>query len=134
MVSSYEFNQRNSHPQDALWRRMREKKLSLPDYAAEPLARNEQFRILREKPLDEMEFVGITEEYERGVEVFRRVFGLGAIPSAPNLNINPRKHLRDSYILAPNIRRRIESSNSLDLDLYLRAKRRFHELCAKHGV
>jgi hypothetical protein len=70
--------------------------------------------------LDRFDFVGITENYENSIEVFRRMFEIDNSVQIKNKNINPDKKT-GSYSLSAELRDYICKTNFLDYAIYRKA-------------
>ena len=71
--------------------------------------------------IDRFDFVGITEEYARSLDIFRRRFGIPQTSGAA-YNANPQKDVTQEYDVPPATRRLIERNNEQDLEIYARGK------------
>jgi hypothetical protein len=83
--------------------------------------------------LSALECVCIAEQFQVGIELFRRMFGMNVEDGQPQ-NINPDKEVGSRYELPDGVRQQIELANMADLELYAAAKERFAELCGKYGI
>lgn len=61
---------------------------------------NETCRHLANKPVEDSEFVGITERFDESVRQFCRTFGFRRVASMPRENVNPDR-TAEFYGLAP---------------------------------
>lgn len=78
--------------------------------------------------IERFDFVGITEDYERSLDVFRRRFGIDACREGLAFNANPDKDVRQAYVVSSKEREFIERTNSGDRDIYERGKRHLDRL------
>ncbi len=88
-------------------------------------------------PLEEVEkaaFIGLTEYYEEGLQLFTRIFDIRQKANVHPQNINPRKKLSSAYRDDDGVLEAFMEKNSDDLALYEAAKERFFELCEEHRV
>ncbi len=116
VVSSYYHRLRDPDPKHPVCHELHSKRLSMADYAALPLVRNEMTHYFgRKKPAD-FHFIGIVEEFERSLAVMTRLLGLPAAPLRRD-NVNPEK-AAGRYELDPAVRREILAANQQDADLY----------------
>jgi hypothetical protein len=83
--------------------------------------------------LSEIECVCITEHFQIGIELFRRMFGL-TLEDGPPENINPNKEVGACYRLPDGVREQLALANLADLEIYEAAKQRFADLCKQHGL
>ncbi|MBI1892767.1 MAG: hypothetical protein HYS14_01435 [Candidatus Rokubacteria bacterium] len=63
---------------------------SLLEFARMPISVNVQRQYLAGVPMSQLAFVGLVEEFDRGMELFRRIFGLPEVVLEPE-NVNPGK-------------------------------------------
>ena len=78
--------------------------------------------------IERFDFVGITEDYERSLDVFRRRFGIDARREELAFNANPDKDIRQAYAVSGKEREFIERTNTEDRDIYERGKRHLDRL------
>lgn len=134
VISDYEHWKRNDLD-NPLWREFRDTEMSLLTFAAWHPARNLQHRLMLHYPVERLAYVGIAEEFDRSIRLFAKMFRVnGAAARAGPTNVNPEKRVGVPYDVGPLNRRVIESLNALDAQLYARARARFSQLCAEHGV
>ena len=130
VVSSYCHRLRDPDLKHPVTRELHEKKLSLLQFAALDLMRNEMSRFFGQPAPARYAFVGLTEEYELGLELFFRVFDLPAVP-VWHENCNPdRNGVR--YAIDIATRRKVAALNEQDCDLYFDCRRRYCELYRRH--
>jgi hypothetical protein len=130
-VSHYRFLLRHPEIPHPWVRKFHEVRPSLPELiAALP---DFQSMYLGSVGLDGLAMVGLTEQYERGVELFQAVFGCRLPPETARGNVNPHRS-GDAYPIEPDVRRAIELYREGDVDLYRRARERFARLAARYGV
>ena len=67
---------------------------------------------------ERLDFVGITEDYVSGVEVFRRRFGLSGGDEAAIMNANLGKPLGQPYEIDESLREFIRRRNREDFEIY----------------
>jgi hypothetical protein len=127
LASHYHYWLREPDPRNPTCRRLLEERLTLAGFAALPEMRDVHARFLAGVPLEAFAFVGITEAFDDGMELFRRLFcperRLAAVPR----NTNPERR-GERYELEPAERAALEALNAADLALYARARALYHEL------
>jgi len=116
VISSYYHRLRDPDWQHPITRELHEKKLSLTDFAALDLMRNEMARFFGTKRPKDFAFIGRTESFESSVDRFRSQFGFNAVP-IPRENCNPLR-TAEQYSIDAATRRRIATLNELDVSLY----------------
>jgi hypothetical protein len=133
VASNYFYWQRTDIPGDPLWERVTAQKMSLEQFAQLDFARDVQFRWLSPLGVERFDFVGITEEYDRSLELFRRLF-CPEIQFDPTVhNCNPNRQGK-FYDLDPKLRAKILKLNERDAYTCLDGVRRFRDLCARVGL
>ena len=115
---------------------------------------NPQKRFICKKSLDDFKFIGITEEYERSIKLFCKIFDIELPEKIDTENINPDREknkskfskmlnnklinkffpYRNFYKVSSNVRNIIISKNPEDVKLYKEAKLRFAALCKQYRV
>ncbi len=97
--------------------------------------RNLQSKLIKPEKNDIMDFkfVGITEEFGRGIELFCKIFGIGKEVVIPHCNATIIKENK-KYEAAEEIIGLIKENNRIDFELYERAKQKFEALCNEYGV
>lgn len=133
LASHYFFWQRTPFMDDPLCNKVISEKMSLEEFARLDVLRNVHHKFLFPITVERFSFVGITEEYGRSLELFRRLVcpDVEVIPTIRNTNPN---RLADSYDLEPGLRDRILELNELDVATYADGVRRFHHLCEQVGI
>lgn len=101
---------------DPLYRRFRDEDMTVEEFAAEPRIRDTQTRTTGRRPVEDFAFVGITEQYDRSLDLFGRMFAVDTSDIVPR-NFNP-KQTRSHYELPEETRTAIEAHNQQDLELY----------------
>jgi hypothetical protein len=137
IASSYFFWQRAAHEHsfmdDPLCNKVISEKMSLEDFASLDMTRNVQYLSLAPAGMERFAFVGITEEYERSLELFRRLI-CPDVKLAPVVqNDNPDRP-GNFYDLDPALREKILKLNELDAYTYVNGVRRFRRLCEQVGI
>jgi sulfotransferase famil protein len=117
VVSNYHHFFRHPDPANPTYRELRERNLSLGEFAALPAMRNEASRYLAGKPASAFRFVGITERFDESLEVFGACFGLTLPSRRPRENVNPER-LTESYPLPRGLYDQILAMNLQDFSMY----------------
>ena len=129
VVSHYQFWKRLEVDfDDPLYRRFHDEDMSIEEFAAEPRIRNTQTRTTGRRPVEDFAFIGITEHYDRGLDLFGRLYDVDTSDVVP-LNFNPKQG-QGRYDIPDDTRAVIESYNEADITLYHRAVERFEALDA----
>lgn len=133
IASNFFYWQRIPYMDDPLCNKLVTEKMTLEDFASIDQTRNVQYLSLAPVGVERFAFVGITEEYERSLELFRRLIcpDVSVIPAMQNNNPN---RLGNFYDLEPRLRAKILKLNELDAYTYLDGLRRFRRLCEKVGI
>jgi hypothetical protein len=126
-VSHYHYWLREPDLSHPLCRRVVEEKLSLEAFAELAEMRDVHVRFLGGVPLARFAFVGLTERFDEGMELFRRLFCPERALSAERRNTNPER-ADAGYALSKPVRDTIEAANRADLELYARARERYQEI------
>lgn len=115
--------------------RLHERGLSVVQFANLPELRNVFTRFLDGEPLNDLNWVGLVEDYQCSLDLFYAMYAVGRDPTALNkhLNKNPGKGDRIEYALDSLSREAIERLNAKDMELYALAKLKFRELVERYG-
>lgn len=133
LASHYFFWQRGRFMEDPLCNKVLSEKMTLEEFAQLDVARNVQYRFLSPGGAQSFDFIGITEEYERSLELFRRLIS-PEVTIAPKIqNTNPERQ-RGFYEISPEVRQRILALNELDSSAYVDGLHRFRQLCEQVGI
>ena len=133
IASTYFFWQRRPYMDDPLCTKLITEKMTLEDFASLEQTRNLQYLSLAPAGVERFDFIGITEEYERSLELFRRLI-------CPEVNVTPAmqnknpSRLGNFYDLDPWLREKILKLNERDAYTYLDGLRRFRRLCEKARI
>jgi hypothetical protein len=134
VISSYYHRLRDPDPQHPVCHELHTKKLTLAEYAALPLVRNEMARFFGTKRPEDFSFIGVVEDFEESLAALKQFLGICDVPVRRD-NVNPEKKT-EYYAFDPRIRREIERYNEEDLALYekclvhWRARRNWGQGCS----
>ena len=104
------------------------KDMTFAEYCRWERFHNQYAKFLWRFDVERFDFVGITEDYARSVDVFRRRFGIDTWRGGPAFNVNPDKGMCQAYAVSGKERALIERTNAEDLDIYERGKRHLERL------
>lgn len=130
VVSQYHYQLRQANKPDATFSL---EPMRLGRFARLPDMRDNQSAYLDAKPLRAFAFVGITEHFDLGLQLFMRVFDCERAVCIQRANQNPNRSSR-RYAISPNARQVIQACNPRDTELYQEGQERFRELCRQHGL
>jgi hypothetical protein len=137
IASHYFFWQRSAHKHgfmnDPLCNRVITGKMSLVEFAELDAVRNRQYEFLKPVGPDYCDFIGITEDYERSVRLFQKLFCPELVITTQLQNQNPDRQ-KGFYKLERGVREKILQANDLDVRTYLQGLHRFRVLCDEMGV
>lgn len=71
--------------------------------------------------IDRFAFVGITERYERSIEIFRRMFNIREPSILSAENVNPNKKTTEYYNVSKELSEIIYRTNLRDIEIYKKA-------------
>jgi hypothetical protein len=118
-----------AHP---LCRKMHQKNMSLAEFAALSRFWNLQTKFLFGVRIESLAFIGITEEYDKSMRLFNRIFDLPDETSYTAQNYNPSRS--GDYKPDSSLESKLRQWHSRDLTLYDRCRKQFDKLCRDHGV
>jgi hypothetical protein len=120
------------HP---LCRKLHRRKWSLEEFAAVPQMRDLQARMLDPLAIEDFHFVGVTEEFDRGLKAFCALTGTDREIAVAPQRVSPRRDRPGgAYDLEPTVRERILELNPRDREAYDRARQRAADLYREHGA
>jgi hypothetical protein len=119
-VAHYFFLVRNpqrEHPEEKI---LHDAKMTLLEYLEWDALRDQQSRFLGSLSIDDLAFVGLSEEYSKSLELFRSMFGydLGE-PRFENVN---EARSGAEYPISADVRTAVKKYRPADIELYERAK------------
>jgi hypothetical protein len=125
VISSYYHRLRAPDWQHPVSRELHEKKLSLVEFAALDLMRNEIARFFGSKEPEDFAFIGLTETFEDSLARFLRQFGFAGASVIPRENCNPERR-QESYSIDEGVRKEIARLNENDCLIYEACQRHVH--------
>ncbi len=125
VVSSYFYRLRDPDWKHPVCRDLHEHKLSLAEYAALPLVRNEMAHFFGSKQPEDFSFIGLMEDFARSLALMEKLLGMAPCPIRHD-NRNPEK-TASYYELDRDLRRKILALNERDAELYARCR----EVCVQ---
>jgi len=129
LVSNYYHFLRAPDMRDDCCRELHERRLSLREFAELDWMRNLATRYMANKPVDDFQFVGITEQFQRSIQVFCSTYGFRNVMVFPRENTNPDRR-RERYSLSPDDHAYILERNAVDYAWYNRALERLSDEAA----
>jgi hypothetical protein len=133
VASHYFYWQRSHIPGDHRWEQFTAQKMSLEEFAALDFVRNVYSRWFSPLDVERFDFIGITEEYGRSLELFRRLICPEIKFHAKAKNFNPNRR-GNFYWLDRELRSKILELNDRDAYIYIDGVRRFRCLCEEVGI
>jgi hypothetical protein len=137
IASNYFFWQRaaekHSLMDDPLCNKVISEKMSLVEFAELKETRNAQYNYLAPVGVEYCAFIGITEEYDRSVKLFQKLFCPGIDITWQSQNQNPERP-HPFYKLEAGVREKILQLNELDVKTYSEGLSRFRSLCDDLGI
>ena len=76
---------------------------------------------------NDFDFVGITEDMDRSLHVFNKMFNLDVKNNIHNNN--PSKKVNEKYVLGKGVEAKFRKENAYEFELYELAKEKFNNLC-----
>jgi hypothetical protein len=118
-IAHYYFLERNpqrNHPEEKFFH---DAKMSIIEYLEWDAFHNHQSQFLGNLSVDDLAFVGLSEEYETSLAMFEAVFGFAL--EVKHENVNPHRQ-EAGYHVDPEVRRAVDRYRAADVELYERAK------------
>jgi len=120
LVSNYHHFLRSPDMRDTCCRLLHENNLDLRQFADLDWMQNEACRYLANKPIEDFEFVGVSEQFDASIELFCSMFGVGPVEECPCVNVNPGR-ATERYTLPEEDFAYILERNQADMAWYNRA-------------
>lgn len=131
-IAHYHFLARNpqrEHPEAKIFH---ESKMSLMEYLEWEAFRNHQTQFLGSLSIDDLAFVGLSDNYPQSLELFRNIFGHDLGPEIfENVN-NERSGA--GYEVTDEVRAAVQKYRGADIELYERAKEIFARQLSRIAV
>ena len=121
-LAHYHFLARNPQRQHPEAKIFHESNMSIMDYLEWDAFRNHQTQFLGSLSIDDLAFVGMSDEYPKSLEMLKAKFGYELQEIFENVN-NERSS--EGYPVTEEIRAAIRKNRAADLELYERAKEIF---------
>jgi len=128
-LSNYHYLLRNPQIDHPSVRMFHEQKMTLPMYLSWEFSGNVQTIFLGEVALDELEVVGITEQFSRSVALFNATFGR-KLDANVFSNVNVARP-GESYPVDTGIMNLVKRFRARDIELYQHALERFESQCSR---
>ena len=125
--------QKHAFMEDPLCNKVISEKLSLVEFAELERLHNVQYRFLAPVGVEHCDFIGITEEYDRSIKLFQKLFCPEVDTTLQLQNKNPERP-RTFYKLEAGVREKILQLNELDVKTYFAGLYRFRSLCDEVGI
>ncbi len=84
-------------------------------------------------PVQDFAFVGLTEQFSRGLRLYRKIFQIEGEMTVPQENLNPDKAGK-AYCFSASLVELYQQHHQSDLKIYAQAKQRFEQLCEHYHV
>jgi hypothetical protein len=126
VVSNYYHFLRSPDMRDDCCRILHERKLGIRQFSDLEWMQNGISRYLAGKPIDQFEFVGVSEQFPQSMRLFCATYGFAGFREFPFANANPDKGGRH-YALSAGDLAYIAERNQADLALYNGALQRLRE-------
>ena len=122
-LAHYYFLERNpqrEHPEEKIFH---EAKMGILDYLEWEAFRDHQTQFLGSLSVDDLAFVGLTEDYGKSLELFKQRFGID-LGSERFENVNNERE-GSGYEVTPEVREAVKKYRAADIETYERAKEIF---------
>lgn len=121
VISQYRYWQRKPDPKNAMWAKFDAESMSLIRFGSMPRQRRLYRLFTSGLPMERFSFVGITEEYETSLRLFRAIFGVDIpyhrVNTGERIEVNNRE------------RKAVERTQGENSSIYDEARRRFDAQC-----
>lgn len=128
-VSHYEFLRRSANLKNPVVKIVHETNMTLEEFIEWEEVANPQSQFVGSVPIEEFSMVGLTEEFDRGIELFNAVLAT-RMTTPKSMNVNPNKRVAKADISA-DLAARIRKHREPDIALYEKVKDRYRFLTSK---
>ncbi len=131
LVSHYEFWKRNPQPDNDICREMIQKDMDLKTFAQFEPMRNIYSRFLGSRSIKSFSFVGIVEQFNQSVELFKKIIAPNMTFTLPERQLeNPHKG-QNNYGIGDRVLEIIKEYHAEDYTIYNAGCSYFEEQCRK---
>jgi hypothetical protein len=127
VISSYYEWQRWPDMDHSECRKMVEEKMSLEEYVCMEKTQNLCTRFLNKVSIREFSFVGITEKFDKSIQLFKSMF----LPELKDVEYSRKNEGDKKPRVSKQTRQMIAEYNKDDIELYKESKSKFNELCKR---
>lgn len=126
LLSQYRFWLRTPDPQNKMWVQFDALRMTPAQLASLP-RQGKLYRLFTGAlPMERFAFIGITEEYETSLRLFRAIFGI----DIPSRRVNVNKHVPND--ISASQLTGVKIAQQANFLIYEAARRRFDTLCRRH--
>ena len=126
LLSQHRYWLSNPDPKNAMWVKFDARKMTPTQFASLPRQKRLYRLFTGGLRMDRFAFVGITEEYETSLRLFRAIFGI----DIPYRRVNVNAHVPDD--ISPDQLVGVKTAQRANSLMYEAARRRFDMLCRRH--
>lgn len=128
LLSQYFYMHRTSDPANRMWARLHTENMSPEQLACLP-RQQEIYRLFTARlPMERFAFVGITEEYQASLALFKAMFDI----DIPFHRVNSGGQASNGF--DPRERLKVRAAQRKNIAIYEAARRRFDLLCRRHSI
>ena len=133
VMSHFYYWGRNPNPTSMTYLAIAKRGFTIENFIRNRMTRDVQSRYIDGKNITDFAFVGITEQYERSIRLFLKMFGIEKNILIDKINVNGDRN-GATYNIPSDLRDEIVRLNQKDHKLYSEALLHFESLCRKWGV
>ncbi|MDM8548378.1 sulfotransferase family 2 domain-containing protein [Candidatus Venteria ishoeyi] len=121
VASRYFYWKRKFNPEATQFRKyIKDADISLEAFCKIPHYQNLYAKYLWMMNIKQFDFIGITENYDNSLQIFKKMYDINAAVSVTADNTNPDKSSKQAYVMDENLRHLIYQNNQQDYDIYQR--------------
>ena len=126
LLSQHRYWLSNPDPKNTMWVKFDARKMTPAQFASLPRQKKLYRLFTGGLPVERFTFVGITEEYETSLKLFRAIFGI----DIPYRRVNVDAHVPNA--IPPDQLTGVQIAQQANAQIYEAARRRFDTLCRRH--
>lgn len=126
LLSQHRYMTSTPDPKNTMWVKFDARKMTPAQYALLPRQKRLYRLFTGGLPMERFAFVGITEEYETSLRLFKAIFGI----DVPYRRVNVDAHVPND--ISPDQLTGVKIAQQANSLIYEQARRRFGTLCRRH--
>ncbi len=133
VLSHYYFWVRNPDHTNSTCRKFLRTDQTIESFLKIRRLRDVQSRYMNGRAVNDFDFVGVVEDFDRGLALYRKIFGIRQDVEVASLNVN-HDRAQARYDVKEELRDLIRAANPRDVTLYMQGCSYYDDLLRAYGV